>query len=241
MLFQRKGNEKSLRLILEMKLSDWKLLFSTLFFTLSLQIKNMTATSLQYQAIHPDLLIGTYTVAEYLEIERSSGERHEYYNGKIIRMAGGSVDHNRISRNVLTYLNLELDKKANFEVFGSDQKVYLPKLNLYLYPDVIVIAEAPIMAEQVSQAIVNPILVIEVLSPSTENYDRKDKFMLYRTLESFKEYVIIQQNSAEILTMFRNKPQIWEEQEFIGLENTVYFKSIDVHLPLSLIYKNVTL
>lgn len=217
------------------------MLFSTLFFTLTAQIKNMTAASLQYQATHPDLLIGTYTVAEYLEIERGSGERHEYYNGKIIRMAGGSVDHNRISRNILQHLGNEIDKKGGYEVFGSDQKVYLPKLNLYLYPDVIVIAEAPIMAEQVSQAIVNPILIIEVLSPSTEDYDRKDKFMLYRTLESFKEYAIIQQNSPEVLTMFRNKPHIWEEQEFIGSENTVYFKSIDVHLPLSLIYKNVTL
>lgn len=129
----------------------------------------MIATSLQYQAIHPDLLIGTYTLAEYLDIERSSGERHEFYNGKIIRIAGGSVDHNRISRNVLCYLSNELDKKAGFELFGSNQKVYLPKLNLYLYPDVIVIAEAPIMAEQESHAILNPILVIEVLSPSTEN------------------------------------------------------------------------
>lgn len=201
----------------------------------------MTATSLQYQAIHPDHLIGTYTVAEYLEIERSSGERHEFYNGKIIRIAGGSVDHNRISRNILQHLGNEIDKIEGYELFGSDQKVYLPKLNLYLYPDVIVIAEAPIVAEQVSHAILNPILVIEVLSPSTENYDRKDKFMLYRTLESFKEYAIIQQNSAEILTMFRNKPHIWEEQEFIGLDQSVYFKSIDVHLPLSLIYKNVNL
>ena len=217
------------------------MLFSGLVSILTPQNKNMTATSLQYQATHPDLLIGTYTVAEYLEIERSSGERHEFYNGKIIRMAGGSVDHNRISRNVLSYLNLELDKKTGFEVFGSDQKVYLPKLSLYLYPDVIVIAEAPIMAEKESQAIMNPILVIEVLSPSTEDYDRKDKFMKYRTLESFKEYVIVQQNSAEILTLFRSEPHIWEEQEFAGVSNSVYFKSIDVHLPLALIYKNVEL
>lgn len=224
-----------------MKLSKWKLLFSLFFFTLSAQIKNMTATSLQYQAIHPDLLIGTFTVAEYLDIERSSRERHEFYNGKIIRMAGGSVDHNRIARNILQHLGNEIDKIEGYELFGSDQKVYLPKLNLYLYPDVIVIAEAPIVAEQVSQAILNPILVIEVLSPSTEDYDRKDKFMLYRTLESFKEYAIIQQNSAEVLTMFRNKPHIWEEQEFIGLDQSVYFKSIDVHLPMSLIYKNVNL
>ena len=201
----------------------------------------MTATSLQYHSTHSDLLIGTYSVAEYLEIERSSGERHEFYNGQIIRMSGGSVDHNRISRNVLCYLNNELDKKTGFELFGSDQKVYLPKLNLYLYPDVIVIAEAPIMAENVSQAIMNPLLVIEVLSPSTEDYDRKDKFMKYRTLESFKEYVIIQQNSAEILTLFRSEPHIWEEQEFTGVSNSVYFKSIDVYLPLALIYKNVEL
>lgn len=201
----------------------------------------MTATGLSYQTTHPDLLIGSYTVAEYLEIERSSGERHEFYNGKIIRLSGGSLDHNRISRNVLCYLNNELDKKTGFELFGSDQKVYLSKLNLYLYPDVIVIAEAPIMAENEAHAIINPLLVIEVLSPSTEDYDRKDKFLKYRTLESFKEYAIVQQNAAEILTLFRREPHTWEEQEFEGLSNSVYFKSIDVHLPLALIYKNVKL
>lgn len=213
--------------------------FSGLVYILTPQNKNMTATSLQYHSTHSDLLIGTYSVAEYLEIERSSGERHEFYNGQIIRMAGGSVNHNRISKNIVQYLGNELDKKEGLELFGSDQKVYLPKLNVYLYPDAIVVTQTPIMAENIAQAIVNPLLVVEILSPSTEDYDRKDKFMKYRTLESFKEYVIIQQNSAEILTLFRSEPHIWEEQEFTGLSNSVYFKSIDVHLPLALIYKNV--
>ena len=202
--------------------------------------ENMAATSLQYQSKQSVLLNGKYTVAEYLEIEARTGERHEFYNGEVIHMSGGSINHNRISKNILQYLGNELDKKTGLELFGSDQKIFLPKLNFYLYPDAIVVAKTPIMAETDAQAIVNPILIVEVLSPTTEDYDRKDKFLRYRSLESFQEYVLIQQDHSEILTLFRSTPHTWEEEEFVGIETTIHFKSIDVHLPLSLIYRNVT-
>jgi Uma2 family endonuclease len=201
----------------------------------------MTATSLQYHSKTMDILVGQYTIEEYLDIERRTGERHEFYDGQVIRMSGGSISHNRVSRNIVQHLGNALDEKNDFELFGSDQKIYLPKLNAYLYPDAIVVAHTPILTDKIAEAITNPILVIEVLSPSTENYDRRDKFMKYRTLESFQEYVIVQQDSAEVLSFFRSGPHTWEEQEFNGLDHTVYFKSIDIHLPLALIYKKVAL
>lgn len=90
----------------------------------------------------------TYTVDEYLEAEHRTGERHEFYNGKIKLMAGGTIAHNRISRNVIQYLGNALDEKGDFEVFGSDQKIYLPDYHYYVYPDALVVADGPVMAEQ---------------------------------------------------------------------------------------------
>lgn len=183
---------------------------------------------------------GTYSVAEYLEIEARSGERHLYLNGKIIPMAGGSLPHNRIARNLLQHLGNLLDSKnQSFEVFGSDQKVYLPEYNFYVYPDAIVVAELPIMSEKQADAIINPVLVVEVLSHSTESYDRGQKFVEYRSLPSFKEYALVRQDKPEVVTFFREKPGVWLDEEFKGQESEVYFKSIDVRLALSLVYRKV--
>lgn len=90
----------------------------------------------------------TYTVDEYLEAEQRTGERHEFYNGKIKLMAGGTIAHNRISRNVIQYLGNALDEKGDFEVFGSAQKIYLPDYHYYVYPDALVVADGPLMAEE---------------------------------------------------------------------------------------------
>lgn len=182
----------------------------------------------------------TYTVAEYLEIEARTGERHLYLNGKIIPMAGGTLPHNRIARNILQHLGNMLDaQNQGYEVFGSDQKVYLPEYNFYVYPDAVVVAEEPIMSDKFADAILNPVLIVEVLSDSTERYDRGQKFVEYRSLPSFKEYVLVRQDKPEVVSFFREKPGLWLDEEFKGLEDEVYFKSIDVRLALSLIYRKV--
>jgi len=182
----------------------------------------------------------TYTVAEYLEIEARTGERHLYLNGKIIPMAGGTLPHNRITRNILQHLGNMLDaQNQSYEVFGSDQKVYLPEYNFYVYPDAVVVAEVPVMSEKQADAIINPVLIVEVLSDSTERYDRGQKFVEYRSLPSFKEYVLVRQDKPEVVSFFREKPGLWLDEEFKGLEAEVYFKSIDVRLALSLIYRKV--
>ena len=182
-----------------------------------------------------------FTVEEYLRIERQRGERHNYFNGKLEPMPGGSIAHNRISRNIIQHLGNALDEKEGYEIFGSDQKIYIPKYNYYLYPDAVVIAAAPVMAENAAFGITNPLLIIEVLSPSTGAYDRDEKFMLYRELESFKEYVLIRQDTPEIVSMYRSQPSQWEETEVNGQEESVWFKSIDIRIPLALIYRNVEL
>ncbi|MEZ4942289.1 MAG: Uma2 family endonuclease [Saprospiraceae bacterium] len=180
-----------------------------------------------------------YTVAEYLRTEARTGERYEFYNGEIRPMPGGTISHNRITKNVIQYLGNALDLKTGFEIFGSDQKVYLPHYNFYLYPDAVVVAEKPVSAEQHAHAIINPLLIIEVLSASTEAYDRQQKFLEFRSLPSFREYVLIRQDAPEILSFFREAPDLWRESSVVNLENSVYFRSVDVELALAALYRNV--
>ncbi len=137
------------------------------------------------------------------------------------------------------YLDNALDDQPNFQVFGSNQKNFLPKFNFYLYADALVVAEEPIIAEENTQAITNPILIIEILSKSTEQYGRKLKFLEYRSLPSLKEYALVQQDVPEVLTFFRTQADTWKEQEFSGLSTLVVFKSLGISLDMEAIYRRV--
>ncbi len=181
----------------------------------------------------------TWTVAEYLTYEQQQGERYEYRNGNIILMAGGSINHNRIAQNLSKYLDNALEDKPEFQVFGSDQKIYLPKFNFYVYADALVVAETPLLAKEEAQAITNPILIVEILSKTTEQYDRKQKFLEYRSLPSFKEYVLVRQDKPEVLTFYKVKSNLWQEEEFAGLEGVVPLRSLGIELRLGDVYRRV--
>lgn len=181
----------------------------------------------------------TWTVAEYLSHEQQQGERYEYRNGHIILMAGGSINHNRIAQNLSKYLDNALEDKPEFQVFGSDQKIYLPKFNFYVYADALVVAETPLVAKEEAQAITNPILIVEILSKTTEQYDRKQKFLEYRSLASFKEYVLVRQDKPEVLTFYKVKSNLWQEEEFVGLEGVVPLRSLGIELRLGDIYRRL--
>ncbi|MCB0628304.1 MAG: Uma2 family endonuclease [Saprospiraceae bacterium] len=180
-----------------------------------------------------------YTIDEYLEIEFRKGERFEYYNGKLIPMPGGSIEHNRICRNLIMYLGAALEEKINYEVFGSDQKVYLPHFNFYLYPDAIVVTTVPETVENDTQAIINPVLIVEVASPSTAKFDRGDKFADYKSIPTFQEYVLVRQDSPEVNLFFREAPDLWRSTDIMGLENNVFFRSIETELSMERIYRKV--
>ncbi|MEO6639497.1 MAG: Uma2 family endonuclease, partial [Ginsengibacter sp.] len=130
----------------------------------------------------------TYSIAEYLAMEENSVEKHEYYNGKIIKMSGGTYNHNLIASNIITTLNMLLEEKQQeYAVLGSDMKVYSPRILSFVYPDAVVVCEKPLFYEERKDIITNPLLIVEVLSPSTEDYDRKGKFFDYKQIPSFKE------------------------------------------------------
>ena len=180
-----------------------------------------------------------YSVDEYLETEFRHGERFEYYNGQLTPMPGGSIAHNRICRNILGALDQIFLERDDYEVFGSDQKVYLPHFNYYLNPDAIVITTEPQIVENDTQAIVNPVLIVEVASPSTAKYDRGDKLASYKTLDSFQEYALVRQDIPEVNLFFREEPDLWRSSDVMGLGQEVYFRSIDVRLPMDRIYRKV--
>jgi Uma2 family endonuclease len=181
----------------------------------------------------------TYTVAEYLQWERQTGEKHAFYNGKIEPMAGGSIAHNRVARNIFGLLFQYLRDKPEFELFGSDQKIYLPRFNFYVYPDAVVVAGHPIESAQEADAIVNPLLIVETLSNSTERYDRGQKFVEYQSLPSFQEYILLRQDMPEAYAYFREAPDLWRSTEQRGLDATLLCRSIGISIPMAELYHKV--
>lgn len=181
----------------------------------------------------------TYSVAEYLRHERKTGEKYAFYNGILEKTAGGTIPHNRISRNVFGLLFNKLISKPDLEVFGSDQKIYLPKFHYYVYADVLIVAEEPLQTEEEADAIINPILIVEVLSPSTAHYDRNQKFLEYQSLTSFKEYVLLRQDKPEAILLFREEPDMWRSSEVAGLDKELWFRSIGIGLEMAAAYDKV--
>ncbi len=183
-----------------------------------------------------------HTLAEYLRREERSQELHEYYDGIITKLPMARGPHNKIIMNVGTVLNNVIDANGkNYEVFGGQQAVYLPQLNFSLYPDVIVVTDTPLYFDQNEVLLINPILIIEVLSRSTGKYDRTTKFEEYKTLNSFKEYVLINQKTCHVETRFREEPNLWRDATTKDISSSIYLKSIDCTIDIQKIYKNITL
>ena len=181
-----------------------------------------------------------YTLAEYLRKEEKSVRKHEYHNGTIVKMPYTRLPHNIISANMLVALTLVLDKSdKDYVVVGSDQLVYLPELNVGLYPDALVVCEKPEFYDDGQLLLTNPVLVVEVLSKSTRNYDLKGKFDLYKTLPSFREYVLVEQNKISVETRFRVEPNLWRENKVTDPEAIVSLESLGVSLAIKDIYKKV--
>lgn len=182
----------------------------------------------------------TYSIEEYFELEAQSLEKLEYFDGKITKMPGASYVHNRIATNVLTALNVAL-MHTHFEVNNSDTKIHIPTIESFVYPDAVVICEKPLFYQGRVDTILNPLLIVEVLSPSTEEYDRGEKFYLYRSLASFKEYVVVHQKHALVSAYFRLNEKDWRTEDAANLSETIHLQSINVTLKLSDIYRGIDL
>lgn len=178
-----------------------------------------------------------YSLEDYRRFEAESLERHEYRDGEVVTMTGGSATHNKIVLAIVSWLLGQLD--SQYEVFASDLRLWLPQYNRATYPDVMVVEGEPVFQDQRSDEILNPTLIVEVLSPSTAAYDRGDKFRRYRSIPSFAEYLLVSQQEPYVEQFSRRDEGVWEFRALEGLEGAIGFPRFDVELPLGEIYRRV--
>ncbi|MBK8668373.1 MAG: Uma2 family endonuclease [Saprospiraceae bacterium] len=179
------------------------------------------------------------SIEKYLDQEVMSPEKHEYYNGRIRKMPGSSYNHNKIGANIIIALGQIFEtNQLSFEVISSDQKVYIPKLNQVLYPDALVVYQKPEFWNGRKDVLLNPILIVEVLSPTTEKYDRQDKFMSYKNIPTFMEYVMVRQDIKEVETWYREETHLWRETTFND-SGEVKLTSIGISISMDKIYRNI--
>ncbi len=176
--------------------------------------------------------------AEYLEFERNSDTKHEYINGQIYAMVGASLRHNRITINVQSSIHAQLRKRP-CDVFPSDMRLKIIATAQYTYPDVSGLCGDPDLTDDHLDTYTNPLFIVEVLSPSTERYDRGPKFDAYKTIPSLQDYVLIAQHHP-LVEHFRRDGENWIHASAATLDTSVYLPSIDCTLALSDIYEKVT-
>ena len=183
------------------------------------------------------------TPEEYIAFERkflpdSETIRHEYVNGELIAMSGASREHNLITINVSTALYTRL-RGSRCETYANDMRVSTPTTTSYFYPDVVVVCEEPRFEDDVFDTLLNPILLVEVLSPSTKAYDRGEKFAHYRQLPSLQEYVLVAQDKV-IVEYYRRQERQWIFTDFEKHDEILPLSSLHCELPLQDIYERVT-
>jgi Uma2 family endonuclease len=179
-----------------------------------------------------------YSPEEYLEIEVKSQERHEYINGQIIPMTGGTPNHNQIAVNLSSTLNFAL-KRQPYRVFVTDQRLWIPQKRINTYPDVMVIAGELEFQEGRKDTLTNPIMIGEVLSKSTKSYDRDEKFAAYRTIGSFQEYLLIDQYTMHVEQYSKTDNNRWIFTEYEDADVTISLASISFEISLADIYDKV--
>jgi Uma2 family endonuclease len=175
---------------------------------------------------------------EYLAIERNAEVRSEFYRGEMFPMVGGSRLHSLIKSNIARSLGNQLQSR-DCEVHSSDLRVKSPAMASYMYPDVLVLCGEPELEDHHLDTLLNPVVIFEVLSPSTEAYDRGDKSVQYRTIESLREYVLVSQQVSRVEQLVRQDSGGWLLTETDQLDDVLELPSIGCRLPLREIYAKV--
>jgi Uma2 family endonuclease len=179
-------------------------------------------------------------IERYLDRENKSDRKHEFLNGKIRKRPGSSYNHNKIAANfIISIGQLINEKKLPFEVISSDQKIYIPQLHQILYPDALVVYQKPEFWNHRKDVLLNPILIFEILSPSTEAYDLTTKFMSFKHIPSFKEYVMVNQDKKGIETWYREEEHLWRETVYHEEDTSLELKSVGINIDIEKIYRNI--
>lgn len=179
------------------------------------------------------------TPEEYLALERQSELRSEYINGQMVAMTGASREHNLIATNISGSLWQQL-KKQPCEVYSSDMRIRVPATGLYTYPDVVVVCDEPKLADNFFDTLLNPTLIVEVLSDSTESCDRGKKFGDYRTVESLAEYLLVSQHEYKVEQYVKQPDGRWLLSDINSIEGKIELASLPCGLALSEVYERVS-
>jgi len=183
--------------------------------------------------------VSKLTAEQYLALDRVAEIRSEFLDGEMFAMSGVSMPHAQLQQNISGELHA-LFRDGDCQAFGPDFRVRV-SARMYVYPDVTVACGKPLLADEHQDVLLNPVVIFEVLSPTTEKYDRGLKFQHYRTIESLKEYILVAQDQVRIEQYTRQEGNIWTLRDYQRLEEELIMSSIGVSIPLARIYERVEL
>jgi Uma2 family endonuclease len=179
-----------------------------------------------------------YTPEEYLELEEAADYKSEYIDGQIIPMAGGTLNHNQIALNLSADLNFAF-KKQHYRVYMGDVRLWIVQKRTYTYPDVMILADEPEYFNNRLDIIVNPQVIVEVLSKSTKAYDREGKFEAYRTIPTFQEYLLIDQNRIYVEQFSKTGKKQWALREYDEEDEAIALVTVPFEISLQDLYNKV--
>ena len=187
------------------------------------------------------------TFQEYIKLEKENNQKYEYHDGFLVAMAGGTNDHARICKNIVSEIDSVFKKQGDkCEVFNSDIKLAFKDKKKYLYPDAMVVCGEVEESENKNYGVTNPLIIIEVLSKSTQDFDREDKFGLYKQIASLEYYILISQDKPDIEMYRRMKldkqdtnKSLWQIETLTGIDKTLSFPTLDLEIPFTDIYRKI--
>lgn len=180
----------------------------------------------------------SYTPEEYLELEEKAEYKNEYLDGEIVPMTGGTTNHNNIAGNFYVQVLLALREK-NYNIYIGDVRLWLSRYRIYTYPDVMVIKGNPVYEGSGTTTVTNPLLIVEVLSNSTKNYDQGEKFDFYRSIPEFQEYILIDQYRFYVKQFAKNQEGKWVLTEYEGEDSTLVLESVEFQIGIRELYQRV--
>jgi Uma2 family endonuclease len=179
-----------------------------------------------------------YTVAEYLALEEAAEYRSEYFEGEIFAMAGGTIEHDLIAGEFSRLLGNSLHG-GPCKPLTSNMKIRIEDSSAYYYPDLSVVCGKPNLEDKNRHILTNPLVIVEVLSDSTESFDRRKKFQRYKQISSFREYVLIAQDVPQIDVFYKAEDGVWYPHTYVGLDEVMELRSLSIHLKLADIYQQI--
>jgi Uma2 family endonuclease len=179
-----------------------------------------------------------YSFEEYLVLEETADDKHEYQDGEIVQMTGGTTDHNKIALNFASNLKFAL-KRKQYDIFIGDVKLWIPTYRQGTYPDVMLIKGESLYYGNGKTTVINPSLIIEVLSKSTQNYDQGDKFFYYRSIPQFEEYILVSQDQYYVMQFNKTQEGKWLLSEYMGVNSTLSLNSVEFQISFPELYENV--